>query len=201
VAVTVVRLVLARQLGSAMSATSVISYTSVDWANTCLGVQPPDTACANMITPGYRILLKAGDKTYEFHTDGDGGNYVLVEPASGKAPVVIGGDVLLEWHREGGIAGFCDNVTVQVDGKYQITPCGGRKTPVTTTLQLDAAQSKQLNDWADRLKLFAVVHNGPGYPDELVVEFTFYGRGVADPTTADKQAISVFGQQLRNTIK
>jgi hypothetical protein len=184
-----------------MSATSVISYASVNWSNTCLGVQPPKTACADMITPGYRIVLKAGDRTYEFHTDGDGGNYVLVDPAGSKAPEVMGGDVLLAWHREGGFAGFCDNVTVMTDGQYQVTPCKGRKTPVMTTLQLDVAQSKQLNGWVNHYKLFSVAHQGPINPDELVVEFTFYGHGDSEPTAEDKQAINLFAQLLRNSIR
>jgi len=200
-AVTAVRLILARELSTTMSATKVISYEKVEWPTACLGVQTRGTACADMITPGYRIILEANNATYEYHTNTDGGNYVLAAPVYGRTPGASTSDLALVWHREGGFAGFCDTVIVKKTGSYEVSPCGGRRTPITTTLELDASQMKQLNAWVTRLKPFGIGHVGPVNPDELIVEVSFYGLGVAEPSPDDKQAISDFAQQLRNTIK
>jgi hypothetical protein len=58
----------------------VASAHAVEWGNACLGVDQPDVACAEVITPGWIIVLEAGDLAYEFHTDLNG-NAVLAAPA------------------------------------------------------------------------------------------------------------------------
>ena len=50
---------------------TVVSVDSVDWPDACLGVPIPG-ACAQVITPGYRVILSAGGQNYEFHTNQDG---------------------------------------------------------------------------------------------------------------------------------
>lgn len=57
---------------------TVVSVEFVEWPDSCLGVSKRDVACAEVITPGYRILLEANGQTYEYHTDG-GSRAVLVE--------------------------------------------------------------------------------------------------------------------------
>jgi hypothetical protein len=57
---------------------TVISIERVDWPDACLGVSQPDIACAEVITPGYRIFLETNAQKYEYHTDG-GSHAVLVE--------------------------------------------------------------------------------------------------------------------------
>ncbi len=52
----------------------LVSVEKVDWPDACLGVQTPGIACAQIITPGYKVVLEAAGKQYEFHTNesGDG---------------------------------------------------------------------------------------------------------------------------------
>jgi hypothetical protein len=42
---------------------------AVAWPDTSLGCPQPGMAYAQVITPGYRIVLTAGGKTYEYHAD------------------------------------------------------------------------------------------------------------------------------------
>jgi hypothetical protein len=49
-----------------------------NWPDTCLGIAEPEMACADRITPGFRMFLEANDRIYEYHTDG-GSRVVLVE--------------------------------------------------------------------------------------------------------------------------
>lgn len=55
---------LAEWLGMAPSDFSLHSVESVDWPSACLGVNRPDIACAEVITPGFEITLRTfGDQT------------------------------------------------------------------------------------------------------------------------------------------
>jgi hypothetical protein len=61
---------LAQRLGIAPDAISVISIEPVEWPDASLGCAKPGMMYAQVVTPGYRIVLEAGGKTYEYHTGG-----------------------------------------------------------------------------------------------------------------------------------
>lgn len=48
---------------------SVVTFDPVEWPDSCLGVTNEGDVCAPIVTPGYKILLKANETTFEFHTD------------------------------------------------------------------------------------------------------------------------------------
>jgi hypothetical protein len=60
---------LARRLGLKPESVKVVSVEEVDWRDTSLGCPKPGMMYAQVITPGFRVVLKAGGKTYEYHTD------------------------------------------------------------------------------------------------------------------------------------
>ena len=51
---------------------SVVEIQAVDWPNACLGIETAGTACAEVITPGYRLVLAYQGARYEYHTDVEG---------------------------------------------------------------------------------------------------------------------------------
>lgn len=42
------------------------------WSDACLELAQPDENCAQVITPGYRVVFTVDGKTYEVHTNADG---------------------------------------------------------------------------------------------------------------------------------
>ena len=46
-----------------------VSAKAVEWPNSCLGVADADIACAEVITPGFIVLLERNGLEYTFHTD------------------------------------------------------------------------------------------------------------------------------------
>lgn len=50
----------------------IAAVEAVDWPNACLGAAKPNEMCAEVVTPGYKIMLQAGGKTYEYHINQDG---------------------------------------------------------------------------------------------------------------------------------
>lgn len=47
----------------------VVSYQEREWASTALGCPQPGFSYAQVVTPGYFVLVQAGGTTYEFHTN------------------------------------------------------------------------------------------------------------------------------------
>jgi len=59
----------AERKGMSAESLTVVSVEAVQWPNSCLGCADPNEMCLMVITPGYRVLLQAGDARYEVHTD------------------------------------------------------------------------------------------------------------------------------------
>jgi hypothetical protein len=163
-----------------------VSVEEVEWPDGCLGVQRPNVACIQVITPGFRIVLEADGARYEYHTDADGSVVVL---ATG-----------LTWHREGGIAGFCDNLVISLSGETFARGCepdvSGEPAALTQ------AERDQLDQWMASFGVVNVVmKDDPAVSDAMSVALTLNGFGTGRPTEADKQAMVDFAQAVYGRLK
>lgn len=70
---------LMQELQIEADAIEVVSVEAVEWPDACLGVTNPDEMCAQVITPGYRVILDADGRAYEYHTNEDGSSIRLAE--------------------------------------------------------------------------------------------------------------------------
>ncbi len=75
---------MAKELDLSADAIEVLSSEQVNWPDACLGLAAKDEMCAQVVTPGYRVVLKSGEKTATFHTNvlGD----VIREETAGSQP-------------------------------------------------------------------------------------------------------------------
>ena len=62
---------LAKKLGLPLGAIRVVSVEAVEWSDASLGCPQPGMMYAQVITPGFRVVLAAKDQTVEYHTDMD----------------------------------------------------------------------------------------------------------------------------------
>ncbi len=60
---------LALRLGLAQEAIRLVSLEAVEWRDASLGCPQPGMMYAQVITPGFRVVLEAEGRTYEYHTD------------------------------------------------------------------------------------------------------------------------------------
>lgn len=67
------REVLARQLGLDPLAIQLVETVPVDWPDACLGLPAAGETCAQVLTPGFRVVVETGGTAYEFRTSRDGG--------------------------------------------------------------------------------------------------------------------------------
>lgn len=60
---------LAAYLAVDSSEIHMINIELTEWPDTCLGVRRSDVACAEVITPGFRLVFEAEGRRYAYHTD------------------------------------------------------------------------------------------------------------------------------------
>ena len=63
---------LSKRTGIPKSDIKVVSVEAVQWPDTSLGCPQPDKMYAQVVVPGYRIILEAGGQTYDYHSAGAG---------------------------------------------------------------------------------------------------------------------------------
>lgn len=54
--------------GSSAENVQVVSVEAVDWSDSSLGCPKAGMMYAQVITPGYNIILESDGRTYEFHS-------------------------------------------------------------------------------------------------------------------------------------
>lgn len=144
-AVLAVQQALAAALGLSIDQVSVVEATPVDWPNSCLGARQPDEMCAEVITPGYRIVFDTPQGSYVIHTDQTGSSYRQVTPALDSTPVPVNTEVPVEPSRvppTPGASGIQGQVTIGPACPGPVTidsPCPDQ--PYQATLTILTAQN------------------------------------------------------------
>jgi hypothetical protein len=61
-------------VASAGDGASLVSVERVQWPDSCLGLARAGEVCAQVVTPGYRVVVSLGGRQLEYHTATDGFN-------------------------------------------------------------------------------------------------------------------------------
>jgi hypothetical protein len=165
---------------------TLVSTEAVDWPDGCLGVYEEGLDCTQAITPGFRVILEADGKQVEYRTNEDG---IDLRPATN----------VLTWKREGGIAGFCDYMTIYLSGEVHRSSCtGGQYAEEYLIDLLSAEESAQMNEWVMTYGQVNIDASDPeGVSDRMVVILTFSGVGSEQAAaTSDRQELLNFAQEL-----
>lgn len=181
---------LATSLGLEVSEISVLSSEEVEFGNACLDVAMEGIMCAQVITPGRIIVLEAEGLQYAYHTTEDGSR---VQPAT----------LALVWKREGGIAGFCDLLTVFRSGEVFASRCKSEADGKMSTLAtlLSAQERRQFQEWMRELGEAELDASDPrGVSDRMEVTLKIVGHGEEPPTTAQQEDLFEFAQDLYQKV-
>jgi hypothetical protein len=175
---------LAENLGLQVSDIKLVSNKAVEFGDACLGVAMSNVTCAEAVTPGVIIVLEADGVQYEYHVSNDGKQ---VQPAT----------LALTWTREGGIAGFCDNITVFLSGEVYVSNCKGDNRMNSLAKLVSADEIKQFKTWIGEFGQLELDASDPkGVADRMVVTINFFGLSNGQPVTADKDALFLWVQNL-----
>ncbi len=181
---------LVEALGLTADQISLVSVAPREWPDACLGVSVPGMGCAQVITPGFNVVLEANEgQLYEYHTDAAG---TSVQPAS----------VALNWQRNGGIAGFCDALVVYRSGEIVAHDCKSENVAQATLAgTLAEADVAQFNEWLAQYGAVSVVQDDGAVADSMAVNLNFTGTGTAQPSEAEQQALVEWAQNLYNQLQ
>lgn len=177
---------LASNLGLNESDISVLSDAAIEFGDACLGVAMQDVLCAQVITPGRIIVLEANGFQYEYHTSVDGD---FIQPAT----------FALIWTREGGIAGFCDRLTVFLSGEVYGMNCRSQPKEMASNFAtlFSTTEQKQFNSWFLKFgEINLNVSDPAGVSDRMMNTLVFYGGGIGKPNKTDEQALFELAQSL-----
>ena len=144
--------VLAKELGIDSGAITVASSEAVEWPDACLGVTGADEMCAQVITPGYKIVLSANGNTYTYHTDQSGSSYRLAAgPEEQGGMITATARTALSWHFGPipGDADVCAHLTVLDDGTAyaEQRTCAGGEIVTLTEDRLSQEEQQQFDQW------------------------------------------------------
>lgn len=74
---------LSQDLSVSINEIEIVSFEQVEWPDSCLGVPEEGQTCAQVITPGYRVMLEVDGNQYEFHSNMDGTLILMAPPSQG----------------------------------------------------------------------------------------------------------------------
>lgn len=180
---------LSKNVGLDPSEIKMVSVEPMEWPDACLGITQEGISCAQVITPGYKIVLEANGKQVEYRTDEAG---TLVRPAT----------VALTWQRMGGIAGFCDTLTIYLSGEVQGNTCKGAGV-VEKSLSdlLSPAEIATMNEWISKYGEVNIDASDPvGAADAMSVNLTLYGTGSEQLNEPAQQLLIQFVQNLNQKL-
>jgi hypothetical protein len=169
---------LAENLGITPAEIKLVSTEAVDWPDSCLGIATEGIACAQVVTPGFRVILDANGKQVEYHTNQD-------------ATMIVPATVALIWKRSGGVAGFCDNMTIYLSGEVQASTCKNTE-PVEKKLAdlLTAEEIATMNDWISKYGTAEINTSDPAnVADAMSVTLKLMGTGTEKITSPQVQQV------------
>jgi len=177
---------LAGNLGLDTGAISVISNEPVEFSDACLGVMMQDVMCAEVITPGSIVILEVDGIQYEYHVSENGSR---IQPAT----------LALTWKREGGIAGFCDSLTVFLSGEVYGNQCKSQPNGTMGTFAnlLSSDEKDQFNTWIDEYGSVTLDASDPkGVADGMTNIIVLFGNGKGKPGKPIEGDIFAWAQKL-----
>jgi hypothetical protein len=181
---------LSGNLGLTADKITLVSTEAVDWPDECLGVVNEGLVCAQVITPGFRIILEANGRQVEYRTNEDGTH---IRPAT----------VALTWKREGGIAGFCDYMTVYLSGEVHGGSCKpGQYVEGLLSDVLSPEEIEKLDAWLENYGNINIDASNPkGVSDRMVVVLRLFGTGSQQGlSTSNEQELLKFAQELHGEL-
>lgn len=173
---------LAQTLAIDGTAVSVVQAEATSWPDSCLGIQTPGLACAQHVVDGYQVTLAANGQQFTYRSNGDGSS--------------IAADMALTWNREGGLSGFCNDLTIDVTGLATAYSCVGMPYTQVGQRLLNPEPRQQLYDWLNTLQPFNFSQSGDLASDGINIALNFNGQGDTLANNTDQSDIEAFASQL-----
>jgi hypothetical protein len=109
--------------------------------------------------------------------------------------------LVLAWHREGGIAGFCDDLIVYVTGIVYASSCAGEQPEDLGQIRLDDEQLERIFSWVYSLAPFEYEQTDQAVADAMTIRMVFSGADEEQATAEQIAEIQNFAGLLYAEIE
>jgi hypothetical protein len=162
---------LATRLSSSVEEIRILLVQPQEWPDACLGLDTEGQQCAQVITPGYLVLLEMDNTRYEYRTD-ESGDLLVLAPAL-QEPV---GNPIIIWS-------FSDENGCQMahisEQDIAAGPCNG---PLLPSRFVSPDRQARLTDLAAKFAAFQV--------DTQAGQVSFNGQGQITATPSQQRMIA-----------
>jgi hypothetical protein len=118
--------------------------------------------------------------------------------ACGRTEPIADSTVVLTWSREGGLAGFCDELTVTASGDAAANSC----TAVgTKRRKLSDAELVRLGQWRAAFGPLTATSRDAATADAMTMKMTFSGLGQRQPSDAERQELFDWAQRVHQQTR
>jgi hypothetical protein len=164
------------------------TFTGLEVGTYCVSIDPRREPNLGLLLPGNWTAPGLGQGSAEL-TLGSGAQRTDLDFGWDRQVLPT---VALSWHREGGIAGFCDALTVFSTGEFQAATCDGHLLGVGRLRKEPLAQLQiWLGQWTD----FEWEHTDPATADAMTIRLHFYGTGAGAASEAGRATLLDWASQ------
>ena len=175
------RLWLVDQLKIDLNTITVISVTSKDWPDGCLGVHQANVMCTSVIVPGYQVILEVNGQKIELRTNQDGKSVVLADPMFQVSnPYIKSLETPQITWKSGGTT--CFMLQARED-KATYGACGGMLKVITLS------NPERIKELAAINTMYAAFS-----AETPAGQVIYYGHGTEEATQAQQRAIAEWAQ-------
>jgi hypothetical protein len=101
--------------------------------------------------------------------------------------------LVLSWSRQGGFAGFCDELKVAASGDLTASSC---KESGARSGKLSSDDLRRLNQWLATFGSVAVASKDAATADAMTMKLTLAGKGRAQPSETQRQELLDWAQRI-----
>ena len=155
---------------------------------------PTTTGFMNFIGTGDREASPSQQRSIAAWAD-----MVATEITAGRSSASNG--LVIGWHREGGLAGFCDDLIIYASGATTATSCKSGEAQEMGQYWLDSEQLDQLYEWVDNFARFEYNPTTNATADAMTIELVFDGQGKNSASENAQETIASFAQSIYTLVK
>ncbi len=113
----------------------------------------------------------------------------------------VEGEIVLQWFRSGGVAGFCDELTITEEGLASIGSCTDEFPGLLQPRPVPADEWFSLQSWLATVDAYTDVLTDDADADGLTLTIVFNGTGVGEAGEEEKEALREFTSQLYSRMR
>jgi hypothetical protein len=118
----------------------------------------------------------------------------MANPSSTQTPDSSSTTAVLVWTRNGGFAGFCDEMKISASGAITTSSC--RPPGAGTARTLAGDDSTQFNRWRGSFGAVSIDSKDSSGADGMTITFTLQGTGRGQPTQSERQEMLNWAQRI-----